>query len=122
MMYADIPHANAMRTVSTLHRTVIDTGIAKDIRESIVKEIDESAKRGNTACLLSADRYDVLSPIFTLFNRYDEFNYIIKEFENKGYSMKYTPALESKLVGGMDTPPHILVSWEKITLEKGDDK
>ncbi|AUV57851.1 hypothetical protein HONESTABE_214 [Bacillus phage HonestAbe] len=122
MMYADIPPAGAMRTISTIHRNALDEKLSRGMREAIVNEINDAAGKGNTATIIHAENCNVLEPMRMFFFRYEEFKYILDEFRTRGYVVGYTPSLESKLVGGLDTPPSISISWDEVNLEKGDDK
>ncbi|AMW63138.1 hypothetical protein PHIREBALL_220 [Bacillus phage Phireball] len=122
MMYADIPDANTVRTVSMIHKFSIREKVMKEIRAAIVDEIDKASREGALSTMLIPSEFRRTEAINKLFSWYDEYKEVLDDFVAKGYAIEYVEGRESKICGMSDSPPYIVVEWKGINLEKGDDK
>ncbi|ASR79343.1 hypothetical protein ZAINNY_223 [Bacillus phage Zainny] len=124
MMYTDIPYANTVRAVAMVQKYAKQEKVKSEIRKAIVNEISKAANEGSLQAMLLPNEYRRDDVIYTLFAWYDEYKSVLDDFIAKGYRVSYHNGVESKLCGGRDAPPYILIEWDdsEINLEKGDDK
>ncbi|UGO46464.1 hypothetical protein ABINADI_147 [Bacillus phage vB_BanH_Abinadi] len=126
MMYADIPHANTVRSVAMIQKYSKQEKVKSEIRKEIVDEISKEANEGSLQAMLIPNEYRRDTAIYTLFAWYDTYKSVLDDFIAKGYRVSYHESKESKLCGGIAAPPYILIEWDEfdneINLEKGDDR
>ncbi|ANM46146.1 hypothetical protein BELINDA_220 [Bacillus phage Belinda] len=124
MNYIDIPYASSVRSVAMVQKYAKQEKEKSEIRKEIVDEISKAANEGALQAMLLPNEYRRDTAVYKLFAWYDTYKSVLDDFTAKGYRVSYHNGVESKLCGGRDTPPYILIEWDEyeINLEKGDDK
>ncbi len=120
MQYGDIPDARSMKTVSNIHKINRCLRKSGEIREAIVNEIANAAKFGYTHIKFTAHNLAMAEPMYELFNDYNNYSYILGEFQHKGYKV-ITTKESYALLGGEPKCKSIFISWIDENETKGDE-
>ncbi|ADH03283.1 gp137 [Bacillus phage W.Ph.] len=119
MQYGDIPDARSMKTISKIHEINRNFKKSGEIREHIIKEISNAAKIGYTSIKITTIHLAITDIMYEFFTNHDNFSYIIKEFQDKGYRVVMTKESYS-LLGSKPDYKSLFISWDDEN--EGDER